>query len=180
MLAGTPSRSRLVASTPAVGQPASTAGQLAGAVEDVLAVVEDHQRAPGAEVVDDGLDGILVARIDAERVGDGAGDGLAGGDGRQIDHPHAVAPLRRPSERELRGSLVLPIPPGPTSVTSRPACDHSASSASLVDAPDERVVGRDRLWPSAGTARSAGNRSPGASPAVTWCSTAGPSKSRSR
>ena len=52
---------------------------------------------------------------------------------------------------------VFPTPPGPVSVTSRPGPQGGGDPAHLSSRPWNDVGGGTRLWPSAGTARTAGN-----------------------
>ena len=173
----TPSRSRLVASTAVAGHAGQHRRRPArGRRQDVLAVVEEHERAAVAEVVDDGLDGILRRPGSTPSVSATApAMGSPGGDGCQVDHPHAVAPLRRHVERELDGEPRLAHPAGPEQ-RDQPAGLAPARRARRPRRPARRTCrrGGDRLWPSAGTARNAWEPLARVSPtAVTWWSSAG-------
>ena len=102
------------------------ASQLPCARKDVLAIVEHQEGAAGPQVLDDGVDRIFVAGGNTEHVGDRGADGVAGGQGGQIDHPHAVVPRRArrrartrprvgssPYPRGRRASPVGRAPPDP-------------------------------------------------------------------
>ena len=137
-------------------------------VDDLLEVVEDEQEP-------------LVAQPVRERFGDRAGRPLrdAEGAGDPRCDEHRVADRLERDEEDPSGkssaaraaswsdSLVLPVPPGPVSVSSRVSARKRAASSSSASRPMKVVSCVGRLFGRASSVRRAGN-SLGRPSASTW------------
>ena len=113
-----------------------------------LSSTSSRRRSP---IVPDDRVGELLAliRVRLERGGDGCGHGVGGLDRRQRDEPHAVVEVvdrRRPPTR--RASRVLPMPPGPVSVTRRTSGRRSSPvrAATVSSRPTNAVGWSGRLF----------------------------------
>ena len=98
-----------------------------GRLDQVLAVVEQQEQVLAAqEVGDRGDRGLRRGDLDAQGPGDLGGDEVGLAQRRELDQPGAVAMAARDSSSATWSiRRVLPVPPTPTSVTSRWPCEES-------------------------------------------------------
>ena len=130
-------------------------GEVRDAVEDLFAVVEAEEDAPVAQLRRDRAGGTRVRlHRHAERRGDQLGDLGAAADGVELDPPHAVGPAPAAAAATWAASRVLPLPPGPASVTSRPPASRPRTSPASVSRPTNPVSCTGRLFGMASSERS--------------------------
>ena len=162
----TPSGSRLVASTPTVGHDAEPAEQLGRRVQQMLAVVQDHQQPPAPQVVDHAVDQ-RPALLQAQRRCDRVRHRPSVRHRRQLAQPHPVGELSATRPRRLQRQAGLAHAAHPRQRDHRPrgtaAARRSNSSpwpTKLVAADGKFPAGRGsglgpargREWPAPATA----------------------------
>ena len=127
-------------------------GERRDGAAQVLAVVEDQQRAPRSQIFDKGvLDGEMLALLHIDRCGDGADRRCRIAHRCEFCHEDLAVELVPQLTCEPQAIRVLPTPPGPVSVTSRSVCSRAMSSSSSSDRPTSPVD-------SAGTCRMTDRR----------------------
>ena len=164
-----------------LGRRPQQVGDDRGGRDDLLEVVEDQQQALVAQPVGERL-------VDRSR---GAlGDAEGAGDPRRDEHRIADR-LERRRRRRRRGSRpmpcaaswsdsrVLPVPPGPVSVSSRVVASRPAAASSSASRPMNVVSWVGRLFGRASSDRRAG-KSAGRPAAMTWTIRTGALRSLSR
>ena len=137
------SGSRLVARMVSSGQAASKRGHVRRGLQHLLAVVEDEQQPLAGEVSGQRVAQRLPGDLPhAERGGNRRYDERRIGQRREIDEEDAIGITDRAPRRRLSSaSRVLPVPPGPVSVTSR-------APSSVEQAQDRRdfLLPADEAW----------------------------------
>ena len=131
--------------------PEQGVGQLGARVDDVLAVVQQHEQAPLADRLDESVEN-RAARVlrDAEHLGHGGRDQVRVLQRGEIREPHSVAGAVQQPGRGLEREPGLPAPPGPVSVTRRELAIRRRTSASSPSRPMKLDTWTGRLFSSLG------------------------------
>ena len=148
--------------------------------EQVLAVVEHEEQLAASQCFGDGVNERDVALgRDAQHRGDRRRYRPRVGDGRQLDHPHAVGEFAGELGTDLDRERDLPTPPTPVRVTSELDRTISLTSAIAGSRPTSEVSCGGRLPGKSSTLRSTG-KSTGSPSATSWWTDMRPCRPRSR